>query len=117
MIAPTLLHPTAQGQVTLDGRKTAGQRNHRAGGHPLIQYEAFGEDEDVDRLIEVSRPARWCCSSCCCWSAADAKPAMLKHEPTLLFARSLAEEFGQDTHEYWKQYTRRFGFVVRAATA
>jgi len=45
------------------------------------------------------------------------QPAMLKHEPTLLFARSLAEEFGQDTHEYWKQYTRRFGFVVRAATA
>ena len=31
-------------------------------------------------------------------------PAMAAHDPTLLYARSLAAQFGEDTDEYWRQY-------------
>ena len=40
------------------------------------------------------------------------QPAMLKHKPTLLPARALAADFGFDTDQYWREYIKRFGFVV-----
>lgn len=96
MIAPTLLHAAAEGSVSLDPRNADGS------GPPVIQYEAFGHDEDVARLIQGVRQVQ----------TIMAQPAMAAHDPTLLHIADLAAEFGRDTDEYWAQYIKRFGFVV-----
>ncbi|CAE8728415.1 unnamed protein product [Polarella glacialis] len=41
-----------------------------------------------------------------------AAQAMAAHEPTLLQVEALAAQFGADSDEYWRQYVKRFGFVV-----
>ena len=96
VIAPTLLHPKAVGSVTLR------QGGAGATGPPVIEFEAFDQQEDVDRLIEGIRRLQ----------EIMAQPSMAAHAPTLLYARSLARAFGENTDEYWREYVKRFGFVV-----
>ena len=96
VVAPTLLHAAAEGSVTLDHRNADGS------GPPVIQYEAFGHDEDVLRLTKGIRQMQ----------TIMAQPAMAAHDPTLLHIADLAAEFGRDSDEYWAQYIKRFGFVV-----
>ena len=96
VIAPTLLHAAAEGSVSLDPRNADGS------GPPVIEYEAFGHDEDVARLIKGVRQMQ----------TIMAQPAMAAHGPTLLRIADLAAEFGRDTDEYWAQCIKRFGFVV-----
>jgi hypothetical protein len=94
VIAPTLLHPKAEGQVKL--RTT--ERHEGSPGtdksHPIIEYEMFGDKEDLDRMVEGIRRLERIMEA----------PAMAAHDPTLLYARSLAAQFGEDTDEYWRQY-------------
>ena len=99
VIAPTLLHPKAEGTVTL---RPPTEKASDGDAHPVIEYEAFGEEEDVARLIEGIRRLQ----------RIMAAPRMVAHEPTLLHAKSLAAAFGEDTDAYWAEYIRRFGFVV-----
>ena len=111
MIAPTLLHAKAEGRVTLraarrpprdDDPSSSSGAKPWTRGHPVIEYEAFGEEEDVARLTEGIRRLQ----------AIMAAPRMAAHAPTLLHAKSLAAEFGEDSDAYWREYIRRFGFVV-----
>jgi hypothetical protein len=62
--------------------------------HPIIEYEMFGDKEDLDRMVEGIRRLERIMEA----------PAMAAHDPTLLYARSLAAQFGEDTDEYWRQY-------------
>ena len=98
LIAPTLLHAAAEGSVGLNPA-------HKASGYdgpPTIRYEAFGDDDDVRRLTEGIRRLQ----------EIMRQPSMARLKPTLLHARDLAAELGEDTDAYWAQYIRRFGFVV-----
>jgi choline dehydrogenase len=95
VVAPTLLHPAAEGSVQLNPLKAKT-------APPVIRYEAFGMEEDVERMVEGVRRLQSIMS----------QPAMAALQPTLLWARSLAQEFGEDTDKYWQEYTKRFGFVV-----
>jgi len=97
MFGPTLLHAKARGEVRLRP-VTANTTSH----DPIIEYEAFHEDKDLDRLIEGIRRVQNIMT----------QPSMVSHEPTLLHSRSLSEDFGADSDEYWRQYIKRFGFVV-----
>ena len=55
-MAPTLLHAAAQGSVALNplnfGQGADGE--YGEGAAPVITYEAYGHDEDIDRMVEVS---------------------------------------------------------------
>merc|ERR1740136_515561 len=69
---------------------------------PIIEYEAFHEKEDLDRLTEAVRRTQ----------TIMAQPTMAAHEPTLLHSRTLSDEFGADTDEYWHEYIKRTGFTI-----
>lgn len=101
MVAPTLLHSAAEGYVGLNplNRREDGSYGE---GAPIINYEIFDNDDDVQRTIGLIRRIQ----------VIMAQPAMAAWEPELLYARSLAAEFGEDTDKYWEQYLKRFGFVV-----
>ena len=100
VIAPTLLRPKAVDRVTLwkDGKSGLNSNQN----DPFIMYEAFGMDEDVDRIIEGIRR----------FQRIITQPAMVVHAPTLLRARSLALALGENTDAYLREYVKRFGFVV-----
>ena len=37
---------------------------------------------------------------------------MQQYSPTLLYSKTLAEHFGEDTDRYWREYIARSGFVA-----
>ena len=100
VIAPTLLRPKAVGRVTLwkDGKSGLNSNQN----DPFIMYEAFGMDEDVDRIIEG---IRW-------FQRIMTPPTMVVYAPTLLHVRSLALALGENMDAYLREYVKRFGFVV-----
>ena len=95
LLAPTLLHPNQRGEVRL-----------RDGNHltdPVIELEVAKDEDDVRRMVMAIRQAQLILKA----------PAMRdKHEPEVLFHRQLAEELGEDTDEYWKEFLRLFASFV-----
>jgi choline dehydrogenase len=107
MVAPTLLHPAAEGTVELNPLNVkksggGGGGSYDAFGPPKIAYEAFGHAEDVSRLVEgVWR-----------MQTIMGQPAFASYTPEVLFAKTLVAEFGADTDAYWEEYVKRYGFLV-----
>jgi choline dehydrogenase-like flavoprotein len=94
VVAPTLLHPKAIGSVTL--------RDTNPFTQPLIRYEAFGEEEDLDRLIKIIRMMEDILS----------QPSFQPLKPKILPHKSLAYEFPFGSDLYWKEYIKRFGSML-----
>jgi len=104
LVAPTLLHPKAEGSVELNpvNAQKGGSGGGYGTGPPKITYEAFGHQEDVSRIVEGVRRLQ----------TIMRQPAFEPYHPKVLFAKTLAAEYGEDTDGYWAEYAKRFGFVV-----
>lgn len=102
MLAPTLLHAKARGSVTLHPANVRSNGTYDGRGPPHIAYEAFGDDEDLAKMVEGVRRVQ----------TIMRQPSMRPYSPTLLHSRSLAADFGADTDAYWREYIKRLGFVV-----
>ena len=61
-----------------------------------------GEQGDIDRLVEAIRRVQ----------RIMAAPPLAAHSPSLLYAKTLAKQFGENTDRYWREYIARTGHVA-----
>ena len=94
MVGPTLLHPNSLGSVRLTSNDMHDQAK--------IEYEAFTDEDDVNRLVKGIRITQEIMK----------QESMKEYSPAILWHRTIAKEFGEDTDLYWKEYLKRFSFLI-----
>jgi choline dehydrogenase-like flavoprotein len=94
LVIPTLLHAKAVGDVRLKDKNPLTK--------PLIQYEAFAHEDDLNRIVSMIRILQELLK----------EPGLEALKPTLLEHKTLAREFGFDSDKYWREYVKRFSGLL-----